>query len=165
MSSLICALGNQWMQLQVTAVGNYSLPLHFEHLPVVYRGCHLTVSMACGSATSAELKTALLPAHLHGHPISYGASDFVISVALTPFLICSIFSVIFFTYWNLCTLRCWWLHSVNWKINKCIISLLNVTTFMWSETWKSKLQDSFVTKEWWAVAETQKKWKQTPECH
>lgn len=36
MSSLMCALGNRGMQLQGTAVGNYSLSLHFGHVPVEF---------------------------------------------------------------------------------------------------------------------------------
>lgn len=67
------------MQLQVTAVGNYSLPLHIENLSVVYRGCHPTVCMGCGSETSAGLKTALLSVRFQGHPISCDTSDFVTS--------------------------------------------------------------------------------------
>lgn len=98
MSFLICAPGNQWLQLQVTAVGNCGLPLPFEHLPAEFGGHHPAVSVACGGTTRAGLKTALLSAYLQGHPISYGTSDFVNSLAVTLFLLCSIFSVIFFTY-------------------------------------------------------------------
>jgi len=88
--------------------------------------------MACGSSTNAELKTALLSAHLWGHPISYSTSDFVISVAVALLLMCSIFFVIFFTYWKFMHLEML-VEAFSKLKTKQIISLLNVTTFMWSE--------------------------------
>lgn len=160
MSSLICTLGNQWMQLHVS---NRSLPLHLERLPAEFSEAVPPQPARPAGATSAD--TDLLSARLRGHPISYGTSGFVISGAVntvpdTLNILCYLFCLLKFMHLEM-------LVDTFSKLKNKQMYYLSVECHCLYVTWNRKKQagEQLVRKAWWAVAETEKKWKQTHEGH